>query len=195
MCIRDSFCTLREVIIAELIFALRGHWIKIFRGTHLGTLGTFKQDLRKEIFGFFVWAFNRYFFPKCKQLKIMTQKRISTLKWKSKEKKNVFAGFIFWAQVLYLLLELIFAINTENAKILLSLHEVLFSSDIFTNLFTVCIYIFFCGENKVVNFECLVFIILIVWRKLLICLIDFWAFLLFTFCILVIWWMYIRSTC
>ena len=79
------------------------------------------------------------------------------------------------------LLELIFALNTENAKILLSLHEVLYGSDIFTNLFTIC------EENKVVNFECLVFIILIVWRKLLICLIDFWTFLLFIFCILVIW--------
>ena len=44
-----------------------------FRGGYL--------DFKKRFFGFFVWAFNRYFFPKCEQSKIMTQK-ITMLKFK-----------------------------------------------------------------------------------------------------------------
>ena len=80
-----------ELILAVHIVEL--HWIGIFRGTNF-RVG--KQDFSKEILGFFVWAFNRYFFFKCEQSKIMTQKWISTLKWKS-IKKFFFAGADFCA--------------------------------------------------------------------------------------------------
>ena len=66
-------------------------WTELILAEHIVKLEYFawtnfrveKQDFRKEILGFSVWAFNRYFFSKCEQSKIMTQKWISTLKWKS----------------------------------------------------------------------------------------------------------------
>ena len=82
-----------ELIFAVNLFSCLGIELEYFLELNF-VLDTFKQDFRKEIFGFPVWAFNKYFCPKCVQSKIITQKWILTLKWKSRERKITSAALI-----------------------------------------------------------------------------------------------------
>ena len=61
--------------------------------------GPLKKIFQKR-FRLFVWAFNRYFFSKCEQSKIMTKLWISTFKWKWRERKKYFYRKFFRADAI-----------------------------------------------------------------------------------------------